>query len=45
MGLIKQQAENAISVFEILGIQIFVCTNNHQRKLAIIDRDILWVRR
>ena len=42
MGLMKQQAEDVIRQFEILGVQVFVCTNNHHRKLAIIDRDILW---
>lgn len=41
IGLMKQQAEDAIRQFEILGVQVFVCTNNHHRKLAIIDRDIL----
>lgn len=42
IGLMKQQAEDTIRQFEILGVQVFVCTNKHHRKLAIIDRDILW---
>ncbi len=26
----------------MLGVQVFVCTNNNNRKLAIIDRNALW---
>ncbi len=36
------QAEPEIQNFELLGIQTFICTGNHHRKLAIIDRKILW---
>jgi len=36
------QAEQEIVRFECLGIQTFICTGNHHRKLAIIDRKILW---
>jgi hypothetical protein len=38
----QQQAEGAIHYFETIGIQVFVSQNNHHRKLAIIDRQILW---
>ncbi len=36
------QAETEISHFERIGIQTFLCSGNHHRKLAIIDRKILW---
>lgn len=36
------QSEKAIRQFEALGVQVFVCQNNHHRKLAILDRKILW---
>jgi len=36
------QSENEIRKLEILGIQVLLCTGNHHRKLAIIDREILW---
>jgi phosphatidylserine/phosphatidylglycerophosphate/cardiolipin synthase-like enzyme len=36
------QSENEIEAFESLGIQVLLCTGNHHRKLAIIDREILW---
>lgn len=35
-------SEKVISEFEILGVQVFASTNNHHRKLAILDRKILW---
>jgi hypothetical protein len=25
-----------------MGVQTFLCSGNHHRKLAIIDREILW---
>jgi len=31
-----------IREFEILGVHVLVATNNHHRKLAILDRKILW---
>jgi len=37
-----QQAEREIEALESLGIQVFLCSGNHHRKLAIIDRNILW---
>ena len=42
MGDMKLQAEEAIQYFERLEIQVFVTSNNHHRKLAIVDRHILW---
>jgi len=36
------QSETEIEALETLGIQVFLCTGNHHRKLAIIDRNILW---
>lgn len=38
----EQQAEQVITRFETLGIQVLVAKNSHHRKLAIIDRQILW---
>ena len=36
------QSEEEIRYCEILGIQVLLCTGNHHRKLAILDRKILW---
>src|SRR6266568_663633 len=36
------QAELEIQRLENLGIQVLLCEGNHHRKLAIIDRTILW---
>ena len=36
------QSESEIEALEALGIQVFLCTGNHHRKLAIIDRKVLW---
>ncbi len=36
------QSEEAISWCEKAGIQVLLCTGNHHRKLAILDRKILW---
>lgn len=38
----KQQAEKAIRRFETMGVQVFVTTNYSHRKLAILDRTVLW---
>ena len=35
-------AENEIQYFEAIGVQVLLCSDNHHRKLAIIDRKILW---
>lgn len=36
------QSEEEIRHCEILGIQVLLCVGNHHRKLAILDRKILW---
>ena len=36
------QSEVEIQEFEAVGIQVLICTGNHHRKLAIIDRKVLW---
>ncbi|HEX9817406.1 MAG TPA: phospholipase D-like domain-containing protein [Patescibacteria group bacterium] len=38
----SQQSEVEIRKFEQAGIQTLICTGNHHRKLAMIDRKILW---
>lgn len=38
----KQQAETEIRRFETMGIQVLVTNNFSHRKLAILDRKILW---
>ena len=37
-----EQSEAEIQELEAVGVQVFLCTGNHHRKLAIIDRNILW---
>lgn len=36
------QSEAEIQRFEQLGVQVLLCTGNHHRKLAILDREVLW---
>ena len=36
------QSETEIHFFEVIGVQVFICVGNHHRKLAILDRKILW---
>ena len=36
------QSEETISLFERMGVQVLLCIGNHHRKLAILDRKILW---
>ncbi len=38
----EPQSETAISWCEAVGIQVLLCVGNHHRKLAILDREILW---
>jgi HKD family nuclease len=38
----KNQSEHAIQMFEHMGVQPLICTGNHHRKLAILDRKVLW---
>jgi phosphatidylserine/phosphatidylglycerophosphate/cardiolipin synthase-like enzyme len=41
-GEFKIQAEEEIQYFEKLGVQVLLCVGNHHRKLAMIDRSVLW---
>ncbi len=36
------QSEIEISKFEVMGVHVLLCIGNHHRKLAILDREILW---
>ena len=36
------QSESIIRRFEMMGVQVFICKGNHHRKLAILDRNVLW---
>lgn len=36
------QSEDTIQWCEAIGIQVLLCTGNHHRKLAILDRKTLW---
>jgi len=38
----EYQSEDTIRTFEVMGIQVLLCIGNHHRKLAILDRKILW---
>ena len=38
----EYQSEDAISLFERMGVQVLLCIGNHHRKLAILDKQILW---
>ncbi len=38
----SEQAEDGIRYFEELGVQVLLCTGGHHRKLAMIDRKVLW---
>lgn len=39
---LARQAELEISIFEEMGVQVLLCVGNHHRKIAILDREILW---
>lgn len=39
---LERQAELEISIFEEIGVQVLLYAGNHHRKLAILDRKILW---
>ncbi len=41
-GSMEYQSEEAIRTFEVIGVQVLLCIGNHHRKLAILDRKILW---
>ena len=36
------QSEDTISWCEMIGVQVLLCVGNHHRKLAILDRKLLW---
>lgn len=38
----EMQSEVEIHNLENNGIQVFICSGNHHRKLSIIDREIVW---
>jgi hypothetical protein len=38
----ETQSESAIHLCEVMGIQVLICLGNHHRKLAILDREVLW---
>lgn len=40
--ILEFQSEEEIQRFEEMGIQVLLCVGNHHRKLAILDRSILW---
>jgi phosphatidylserine/phosphatidylglycerophosphate/cardiolipin synthase-like enzyme len=39
---LSTQSRDVIRLFENIGVQVLATTNNHHRKLAIIDREVLW---
>lgn len=39
---ISEQAEREINFFNRIGIQTTLCDGNHHRKLALLDRRIIW---
>ena len=39
---LSKQAEAGVRYFEVLGIQVLLCSGGHHRKLAMIDRKVLW---
>lgn len=36
------QSENVIQILEVIGVQVLLCDDNDHRKLAILDRKVLW---
>ena len=41
-GKYEVQSESEIQALEATHIQVLLCLGNHHRKLAIIDRKVLW---
>ncbi|MCL5411918.1 MAG: phospholipase D-like domain-containing protein [Patescibacteria group bacterium] len=41
-NLMKEQAEAKIYDFEMIGVHVIISPGYHHRKLAILDRKILW---
>ena len=40
--IMAEQSEAGIRFFEALGPQVLLCEGGHHRKLAMIDRQVLW---
>ncbi len=40
--LMIEHSEAGIRYFEALGVQVLLCGGGHHRKLAMIDRKVLW---
>lgn len=40
--IMADYAEEGIRYFEALGVQVLLCNGGHHRKLAMIDRKIIW---
>ncbi|HSW97039.1 MAG TPA: phospholipase D-like domain-containing protein [Candidatus Saccharimonadales bacterium] len=40
--IMAEQAEIGIQYFESIGIQVLLVKGGHHRKLAMIDREVLW---
>ena len=38
----EEQSEAEIRRYEALGVQVILCSGSHHRKLAILDRQVLW---
>jgi phosphatidylserine/phosphatidylglycerophosphate/cardiolipin synthase-like enzyme len=38
----KEQSLQVIQALEKVGVEVLLCLGNHHRKLAILDREILW---
>ena len=38
----EYQSEDTIQAFERIGVQVLLCIGNHHRKLAILDRKVLY---
>ena len=41
-NMMVDEAEAIIEQFEAIGVHVLLCTGDDHRKLAIIDRNILW---
>ena len=39
---LASQSAEVIRQFEVLGVYVLATSNHHHRKLAILDREILW---
>lgn len=42
LKIMANQSEKVITQLEMLGVHVFVASNNHHRKIAILDNRILW---